>query len=353
MVKRVNENCANMINTQTQRERAPRNRTISLSDEELTQYRNRLITLIAPASVEAITDVTIHQDFFEASKHLPAKFVDLLVVDPPYNLDKRFNSTSFRSMEDESYEKWVDSWLVSLFPILKETASIYVCCDWRSTAAVYRAIARYFIVRNRITWEREKGRGAAHNWKNCSEDIWFATVSDRFTFRPEAVKLKRKVIAPYRDDEGKPKDWVEDSIGNYRLTHPSNLWTDLTVPFWSMSENTDHPTQKPEKLLAKMILASSCERDFVFDPFLGSGTTSVVAKKLRRHYCGVEIDKTYACLTEKRLGLAQSDVTIQGYADGVFWERNTFNQQVDRVRIRGKEHLGSTPLMDSIWSEAK
>ena len=95
-----------------------------------------------------------------------------------------------------------------------------------------------------------------------------------------------------------------------------------------MSENTDHPTQKPEKLLAKIILASSSENDFVFDPFIGSGTTSVVAKKLNRNYLGVELDNTYAYLTEKRLLLAESDRTIQGYLDGVFWERNTLQEQV-------------------------
>jgi site-specific DNA-methyltransferase (adenine-specific) len=135
--------------------------------------------------------------------------------------------------------------------------------------------------------------------------------------------MKRKVIAPYRDEGGKPKDWEEGLDGNYRLTFPSNLWTDITIPFWSMPENTDHPTQKPEKLVAKIILASSKENDFIFDPFLGSGTTSVVAKKLGRKYCGIEIDKTYCLLTEKRLSMADEDKTIQGYSDGVFWERNT------------------------------
>ena len=94
-----------------------------------------------------------------------------------------------------------------------------------------------------------------------------------------------------------------------------------------MPENTDHPTQKPEKLLAKIILASSRPGDFVFDPFLGSGTTAVVAKKLGRQYCGVELDLTYCCLAEKRLALAEQDKTIQGYAEGVFWERNTLALQ--------------------------
>lgn len=126
--------------------------------------------------------------------------------------------------------------------------------------------------------------GAKANWKNCSEDIWFATMSNEYHFDVDAVKLKRKVIAPYRDKEGAPKDWDESEDGNYRLTFPSNLWTDITLPFWSMPENTDHPTQKPEKLIAKLILASSQVGDLVFDPFMGSGTTCVVAKKLGRNF---------------------------------------------------------------------
>jgi site-specific DNA-methyltransferase (adenine-specific) len=138
----------------------------------------------------------------------------------------------------------------------------------------------------------------------------------------EAVKLKRRVIAPYTED-GVPKDWEESETGRFRLTHPSNLWTDLTVPFWSMPENTDHPTQKPEKLLAKIILASSNPGDVVLDPFLGSGTTSVVAKKLGRQYVGIELDETYCCLAEKRLELAEKDHRIQGYEEGVFWQRNS------------------------------
>ncbi len=177
-------------------------------------------------------------------------------------------------------------------------------------------------MRNRITWEREKGRGAKSNWKNASEDIWFCTMSNEYVFNVDAVKLKRRVIAPYTD-KGTPKDWEETKKGRFRLTHPSNLWTDLTIPFWSMPENTDHPTQKPEKLVAKIILASSKPAAVVLDPFLGSGTTSVVAKKLGRQYVGLEIDETFSCLAEKRLALAETDQRIQGYEAGVFWERNS------------------------------
>lgn len=286
----------------------------------------RLLRAPLPAGVAALRNCIVCGDFIELLPQLPEAFVDLLILDPPYNLTKRFGAESFRERSLAEYEDWFEGWFVRVLPLLKPTASLYVCGDWKSSAAVHRVLERQVIVRNRITWEREKGRGAKSNWKNASEDIWFATVSNDYCFRVEAVKLKRRVLAPYREN-GQPKDWEDGPDGQFRLTHPSNLWTDLTVPFWSMPENTDHPTQKPEKLLAKLLLASSREGDFVFDPFLGSGTTAAVATKLGRRFLGIEIDEKFACLAAKRVKLAKDDLSIQGYASGVFWERNTLNLQ--------------------------
>ncbi len=307
--------------------RAPRNRTIALTETERQCYRARLIRLHGPATLAEIVNRTICQDVFEILDWLPARSVDLVFADPPYNLTKAFNGHPFAQVSLPEYEEWIEFWLVRLARVLKPTASLYVCGDWRSSAAIHRVAGKHFVVRNRITWEREKGRGAEMNWKNCAEDIWFCTVSDDYVFNVDDVKLKRRVMAPYTDADGKSKDWDETQDGRFRLTHPSNLWTDLSVPFWSMAENTDHPTQKPEKLLAKIMLASSQAGDIVLDPFLGSGTTSAVAKKLGRRYIGIEIDETYCCLAEKRLDAADADKTIQGYADGVFWERNTLAER--------------------------
>jgi site-specific DNA-methyltransferase (adenine-specific) len=306
----------------SQKERAPRNQTMTLSETEKSYYQEQLIRLTGPSSVEAILNKIICQSLFDILAYLPAGWVDLLFIDPPYNLSKSFNGRSFRQMSVAEYEAWLESWLEPLVKTLRPTASVYICGDWQSSTAIHRVVQKYFWVQNRITWEREKGRGAKINWKNASEDIWFCTMSKNYTFNLEAVKQKRQVIAPYTQD-GRPKDWVESISGRFRLTHPSNLWTDLTVPFWSMPENTDHPTQKPEKLLAKIILASSNPGDTVLDPFAGSGTTAVVAKKLGRNYTGIEVDEIYCCLAEKRLAQAETDPKIQGYEDGVFWERNS------------------------------
>ena len=302
--------------------KAPRNRTITLSRSEIECYRKHLMMLDEPVTMDRLVNKTICQHAETAIGFFPERFVDLLFLDPPYNLNKKFRSTKFSSMPHQQYADWMESWFAPMVRLLKPTASVYICGDWRSSWAIQSVVEKYCIVRNRITWEREKGRGAKANWKNASEDIWFCTMSDTFTFNLEAVKLKRKVIAPYTEN-GTPKDWKRTKEGNFRLTHPSNLWTDLTVPFWSMPENTEHPTQKPEKLLAKIILASSKKGDVVFDPFLGSGTTSVIAKKLGRRYVGIECDQKFACIAEKRLSLAEKEKSIQGFSSGVFWERNS------------------------------
>jgi site-specific DNA-methyltransferase (adenine-specific) len=303
--------------------RAPANRTLTLSDEDLARYKPKLAQLNCPSTVDAVRDKIVCQDVFAALPKIPDQCVDLMFADPPYNLNKSFNDRKFRKTSIDEYAEWLDSWLAKTVRVLKPTASVYICGDWRCSSAIHCVGEKYFMPQNRITWEREKGRGAKSNWKNCSEDIWFFAVSEDYYFNVDAVMLKRQVIAPYTDRNGTPKDWTESENGRFRLTHPSNVWTDLTVPYWSMPENTDHPTQKPEKLLAKVILASSREGDLVFDPFNGSGTTTVVARKLGRHYLGVEIDETYCCLAAKRLELACENKSIQGYVDGVFWERNT------------------------------
>lgn len=309
--------------------RAPRNRSVFLDGPERERLLESTIGLSSPIAIEQLADTTIHQDLFQVIPHLPDQFVDLLIVDPPYNLSKKFGDTKFKQTSEADYEAWFYSWFSQIVRCLKPTASIYVCCDWQTTHVVRNVLRQFLTVRNRITWEREKGRGAKSNWKNCSEDIWFCTVSDEYHFDADAVMVKRRVIAPYRGIDGLPKDWHEENGNKYRLTSPSNLWTDISVPFWSMRENTAHPTQKSEKLVAKLILASSRAGDFVFDPFLGSGTTSVVSRKLGRHYVGVERESEYCAYAIKRLESAAHDPSIQGLQGGHFWERNSKPNQGD------------------------
>jgi len=312
------------------KKKASRNRTIELSESDRERLWPRVVTDSKNINHSIPHQLTICGDYSRIVPELPVGFVDLLILDPPYNLTKSFNGRKFNRRSVEDYSSYLEEIITNLKPLLKDTASIYICGDWHTSASIFEVASRHFTVRNRITWEREKGRGAKTNWKNSSEDIWFCTVSDDYTFNVEEVKLRRKVLAPYTDENGNPKDWQATGSGNFRDTHPSNIWTDITIPFWSMPENTDHPTQKCEKLIARLILASSNPGDMVFDPFLGSGTTSVVAKKLGRQYLGVDIDEEYCLFAERRLELADENKGVQGYSDGVFWERNTLKDQTKK-----------------------
>ena len=300
--------------------KSKRNKPIDFPLEQAESYLKNCISVENALSLPI--NCTALGDAYLALEKIPDNSVDLLIVDPPYNLDKNFHGKTFKKTGDEEYAEYTEKWIMAVKSKLKNTASVYVCCDWKSALVIGPLVDKHFILRNRITWQREKGRGAKSNWKNSMEDIFYATVSNDYTFNLDAVKVRRKVLAPYKEN-GKPKDWEQTENGNYRNTCPSNFWDDIAVPYWSMPENTAHPTQKPEKLIAKLILASSNVGDLVLDPFAGSGTTGVVAKKLKRNYINIEQNPLYCAWGEKRLQMADVDSTVQGYDGKVFYERNS------------------------------
>lgn len=297
-----------------------RNKTI---DFDLTEGEKYLKRIVYEKDVKSLpVNSIVCGDAFKSLEKVENACVDLLIVDPPYNLFKNYHGNSFKKTSDEEYAAYTEKWIKAVKPKLKPTASVYVCCDWKSSITIGRVLAENFELKNRITWQREKGRGASRNWKNGLEDVYFCTAGDEYIFNLAAVKQRKKVLAPYKEN-GSPKDWVETPCGRYRDTCPSNFWDDISVPYWSMAENTAHPTQKPEKLIAKIILASSNEGDLILDPFAGSGTSAVTAEKLGRNYVAIEQNPLYCAWAIKRLETAETDKSIQGYFDGVFWERNS------------------------------
>ena len=194
--------------------KASRNRTLTLSDEERAAYKLQLLSENDLATGIDMTDSIINADLASALPFVPASFADLIIIDPPYNLTKDFNGTRFPSRSEHEYIDYVRGWLPDVVAKLKPTGSLYLCGDWKCTAALQQVLSEHLHIMNRITWQREKGRGATNNWKNGMEDIWFATVSDSYTFHADAVKIRRKVIAPYKEN-GMPKDWEETEEGNY------------------------------------------------------------------------------------------------------------------------------------------
>ena len=275
--------------------KSSRNKTIDFKIEEGKKYLKDAIYFNKNVKFEDMINSNIIGDTFEVLKNVKDDSIDLIIVDPPYNLRKNYHGNVFSEKKSLEYREYTKKWIALLNPKLKKSGSIYICCDWKSSLIIGPVLSEYFNIRNRITWQREKGRGAKNNWKNSMEDIWYATKSDEYTFNIDDIKVRKRVIAPYKED-GKAKDWRQVGDIKYRYTHPSNFWDDISIPFWSMAENTAHPTQKPEKLMAKLILASSNKNDLILDPFMGSGTTSVVAYKLGRRFIGVEQNELYLSL---------------------------------------------------------
>jgi site-specific DNA-methyltransferase (adenine-specific) len=179
-----------------------------------------------------------------------------------------------------------------------------------------------FIILNRITWKRDKGRGAGNNWKSMHEDIWFVSKTRHYTFNIEDVKIEKPVVAPYRNIDGTPKDWFITPKGiKLRMTYPGNLWTEYTVPFWSMKEVrsyaktkrtpdntlTKHNAQKPKELVRRCLMASSNPGDLVADYFVGAGTTAIVAAELGRRVVALDINKLCINMLEERI---KNELTI-------------------------------------------
>ena len=254
--------------------------------------------------------------------------IDLFFCDPPYfisgNKSKNVdlsngdrNDWDKQWNDKEQYYKWTTSWLSMTYKQLKDTGSIYVCTVWQHSGKIQEILERVgFTIMNRITWKRDKGRGANRNFKSMHEDVWFAVKDiNKYKFYVDRIKIEKEVIAPYRDENGDAKDWFERDGKKIRMTHPSNLWIDLTVPFWSMHEVKSyaktkktpdnflqkHNTQKPKELVKRCILASTDENDLVVDYFCGSGTTAISAKELNRNYIVFDINETCIKMLEERL----------------------------------------------------
>ncbi len=288
------------------RDVAPRNRTIFLDEDDMAKYSSlsRVEELEPDSFFESLNRIYVG-DCIEGLKRIPDSSVDFIFADPPYYGQYKWfgdNSTAWGSLGE--YLDWCGLWLKECKRVLTRQGSLYLCCVWEYSAHMIPLLEKYFHVLNRITWKRDKGRGARRNWKNNMEDIYFC-VKNRaeYIFNLDDVKIEKKVLAPYTDESGRPKDWWESPAGKVRRTCPSNIWTDLAVPFWSMRENTPHPTQKPEALVERCMLASSNRGSICLDPFMGSGTTAVVAERLKRRYIGFETYENYVRLALKRLDI--------------------------------------------------
>jgi DNA modification methylase len=225
-------------------------------------------------------------DALNLFKQIPDKSVDLIIADPPYNLGKNYgNNSDFKVFED--YIEFSKDWLKEAHRVLKDNGTIYVFMGVRFISYIYDILERdlKMELNSWITWFYTQGIGKLKGFSPRHDDILMFNKSSKFTFNLDEIKIPQKY---YR------------ARNNMRGANPGNVW-EFSHVHYSNKNRQNHPTQKPEGLIERMILASSNEGDTVLDPFAGSGTTLRVSQQLNRNSIGFEISSEYVKMTQERL----------------------------------------------------
>jgi site-specific DNA-methyltransferase (adenine-specific) len=212
--------------------------------------------------------------------------VDVIIADPPYNLGKDYGNNNDQKTFDE-YLEFSRNWIKESQRVLKDTGTIYVFMGVRFISYIYSLLEKEcnFIFNSWITWHYTQGLGKTKGFSPRHDDILMFTKSDNFNFFLDNIRIPQKY---YR------------SVNNMRGANPGDVWTFSHVHYCNVNRQ-EHPTQKPEGLIERMVSASSKEGDLVVDPFSGSGTTLRVCQQLNRNCIGIELNPQYVQLTKERL----------------------------------------------------
>lgn len=219
-------------------------------------------------------------------RKLPAGSVDLLIADPPYNLGKDYGvSRDLKAWHE--YEEFTREWIGESMRVLSETGSVYIFMGVRFISRLFAILEDEFQLNFNgwITWHYTQGMGRKVGFSPRHEDILFFTKSDKFTFNLDAVRIPQKYFRKRNNMAG---------------ANPGDVWQFSHVHYCS-AEREPHPTQKPEALMERMILASSNPNEVVLDPFAGSGTTCRVASILERRWIGIDLNPDYISMAENRV----------------------------------------------------
>jgi len=234
--------------------------------------------------------------------HVPDCSVDLLFADPPYNIGKRFGSTHDRWPSNEAYFRWCREWLVRCMAKLKPTGSFYVMASTQCMPYFDLFLRDRLTILSRIVWCYDSsGVQAKQFFGSMYEPILHGVADPKsYTFNADAIKVQartgavRKLI-DYR--KAVPTLYSDEKV-------PGNVWSIPRVRY-RMAEYEEHPSQKPESLLERIIMASSNPGDMVLDPFSGTFSTCAVAKRLGRRSIGIELEEQYVRIGLRRLGIAR------------------------------------------------
>ncbi|WP_341492378.1 site-specific DNA-methyltransferase [Mesomycoplasma ovipneumoniae] len=223
----------------------------------------------------------------EELKKIESKSINLIVTDPPYNLNKDYGNNK-DNLEFEEYLEFSRQWLTEAKRVLKDDGTIYIFMGMRYISYIYSILEKELNMHfnSWITWFYTQGIGKTKGFSPRHDDIlMFTKHKSKFTFNLDDIRVPQKF---YR------------SINNMRGSNPGNVWQFSHMHYCNKNRKK-HPTQKPEALYERMILASSNENDIVLDPFVGSGTMLRVCQQTNRRGIGIEINEEYVRMCKERL----------------------------------------------------
>ncbi|MCL2744722.1 MAG: site-specific DNA-methyltransferase [Planctomycetaceae bacterium] len=274
--------------------------------------------------MKMIVNNIYNEDLFNGIDKIEDDSVDLILADPPYGLGKDYGNDSDK-IDADDYLRWSESWIDLCLPKLKLTGSLYIFLTWRFSPEVFCALKKRMIMLNEIVWDRKVPSmgGSTRRFSSVHDTIGFFAKTKNYYFDLDAVRI------PYDAETKKArsrsifvgKKWLE--VGY----NPKDVWS-ISRLHRIHSERVNHPTQKPLEVVDRMILASCPKGGLVFDPFMGSGTTAVSARRNGRNYIGFELNPDYCKIAEERLKMPVKPMIKPLYEN--MQENNLFAETIKR-----------------------
>jgi site-specific DNA-methyltransferase (adenine-specific) len=244
------------------------------------------------------------EDALAGMMRIPDGAVDLIVTDPPYGLGKDYGNDSDK-LDADAYLRWMEKWIDIALPKLAPTGSLYICLTWRYAPEIFVMLKQRMTMLNEIIWDRRVPSmgGSVRSYTSVHDTIGFFAKQKGYYFNLDAIRI------PYDAETKKARSrsifvgakWLEMGF------NPKDLWS-VSRLHREHPERADHPTQKPLEIIERMIKASCPAGGMVLDPFMGSGTTAVAAKRCGMNFVGFELNPAYCDLIEKRLEMQDRPV---------------------------------------------
>jgi site-specific DNA-methyltransferase (adenine-specific) len=247
-----------------------------------------------------------NEDAITGLQRIPDGSIDLILTDPPYGLGKDYGNDSDKQ-EAADYLAWTERWIDAALPKLKPTGSLYIFLTWRYSPEIFVMLKQRMTMINEIIWDRRVPSmgGSTRSFSSVHDTIGLFVKSKNYYFDLDAVR------SPYDAATKKARSrsifigakWLE--LGY----NPKDLWSVSRLHKEDV-ERVEHPTQKPLEIIQRMVLASCPENGVVLDPFMGSGTTAIAARRCGRQFVGFELNPDYCAIIEARLQSAEAELQV-------------------------------------------